>query len=159
MLLVMEEIWKSIPNYEGLYEVSNLGRVKSVRKNKILKPILNGKYFKVSLSKDNKGKIHQLVAEAFLKHTPNKYEKVVDHINGDKLDNRVENLQVISQRGNISKSNKFKTSRFTGVNWFNLRNKWRAAIYINGKTKHLGLFNCELAASIAYQNKLKEIVC
>ena len=45
----MKEVWKDIPNYEGLYQVSNLGRVKS--KRKILKPI-NGEYLKVGLSKN-----------------------------------------------------------------------------------------------------------
>ena len=153
-----KEEWKTIPNYEGLYEVSSLGRVKSVRKNKILKPILNSKYLKVSLSNYKKYRIHQLMVITFLNHKPDgTYKLVVDHINGDYLDNRLENLQLISQRENVSKSNKLKTSKYIGVSWSKQSKKWHSSITINKKLIHLGYFNCELEASIVYQNKFKEI--
>ncbi|CAB4153010.1 NUMOD4 [uncultured Caudovirales phage] len=102
------EIWNPVKDYEGLYEVSSLGRVISVRKNKILKPILNGKYFKVSLSRTHKIRIHQLVANVFLGHNTCGMKLVVDHINGDCLDNRLSNIQVVTQRENVLKSIKFK---------------------------------------------------
>ena len=107
------ENWKDIKGYEGLYQVSNLGRVKRVGqkvmtargfykqvKERILKQTdING-YLKVSLCKNGKSKsqlIHILVADAFLNNN-NHNGKVVDHINNNRKDNRLLNLQVITQR-------------------------------------------------------------
>jgi hypothetical protein len=161
------EIWKPIPNYEGLYEVSNLGSVKSLRndkfkKEKILKQGVNGRgYFHVRLyingiSKTRK--THQLVAESFLNHKPDGTQKlVVDHINDNPKDNRLVNLQVVTGRFNCKKTQGKYSSKYKGVCWDKSRNKWMAQIKINGKKKHLGLFKCELPAHLAYQNKLKEI--
>ena len=165
----MEEIWKDIPGYEGIYQVSNLGNVKSLPRimikkgvflsnEKILKSGINnlGYLSVVLFNKNTKTfKVHQLVAMAFLNHIPDgTYRLVVDHINRDKLDNKVENLQIITQRKNVSKDKK-GTSKYTGVSW-NIRNKkWVSQIRINGKVKYLGLFNTELEASEAYKNKLK----
>ena len=102
-----EEIWKPIKDYEGLYEVSNLGRVKSLNyrktgKEKILKNIeCNNGYLKVGLIKFGKCKmcsIHRLVAEAFI---PNPEDKpCIDHINTIKNDNRVENLRWVTHKEN-----------------------------------------------------------
>ena len=119
----VKEIWKAIPGYEYMYEVSNLGNVKSlsrenysgggmkISKERILKQHKNGRgYLKVVLSKNSFKKqisVHQLVVMAFMGHIPNgKMDLVVDHINDDKLDNRVENLQVVTQSENIYKSYK-----------------------------------------------------
>jgi hypothetical protein len=155
-----KEVWKSIPNYEGLYEVSSLGRVKSLKKNKCLNPFISTRYFRVGLSKNGIQKtkrVHSLVSEAFLNHVPCGMKLVIDHINGDKHDNRVDNLQIVSQRENISKMNGKFSSKYIGVSWDKKANKWTAKIMINKKNYHLGVFNCELAASQVYQNKLKEI--
>lgn len=96
----MTEVWKDIEGYEGLYQVSNLGRVKSLNyrrtgKPKIMKNCLfsNG-YYLVDLWKCNAHKrkfVHRLVAEAFIENPENK--PTADHINRDKTDNRVENLR------------------------------------------------------------------
>ena len=168
----MEEIFKDITGYEGLYQVSNLGNVKSlprkmikkgiyISKEKILKQsVLTSGYYVVNLTKNKKQKvftIHQLVAIAFLNHTPEKYDFIVDHINNNKLDNRVENLQVITQRENTSKDRRNKTSNYTGVYWYKPSNKWRANIYINGKSIHLGRFDSEYEAHLKYQEALQNI--
>ena len=90
----MKEIWKPIKNYEGLYEVSNLGNVKSIKNNTLIKPALNKGYLRLVLYKNGKKKnktIHQLVAQAFIDN-PNDYI-CVNHINEVKTDNRVENLE------------------------------------------------------------------
>ena len=107
--IVMIEVWKDIKGYEGLYQVSNIGRVKSLtrtncRKENILKQTNRGNgYYCVSLSKNNIVKtfcVHRLVAEAFIPN-PNNFP-CVNHINEDKLDNRVENLEFCTIQYNSS---------------------------------------------------------
>jgi hypothetical protein len=158
------EIWKDIPNYQGHYQVSNLGRVKSIKQGKdfIRKPCFVSKgYLAVNLCKGSfrqSLKIHALVAMSFLNHKPDKTQKiVVDHINNIKTDNRLDNLQLISQRLNVIKDIKVGTSKFIGVCWFKESSKWMATININGKQHYLGLFNCELKAAMAYQKALQTI--
>lgn len=159
----MDEVWKDIPNYEGIYQVSNLGRVKSFKyKNeRILKQGNDGKgYLQVCLMKNSKRRkftIHQLVAMAFLDHTPNGMKIVVDHIDGNKNNNNLSNLQLLTQRQNTQKSNIVTTSKYIGVTKSKDSKKWRSTIKINGKNKHLGMFKCELAAAVAYNKALKEL--
>ena len=163
----MNEIWKDIIGYEGVYQVSNLGKVKSLKRNgrnsdKILKQGLNShRYLLTSLSKNGKSKtkmIHKLVAEAFLNHTSCGRKLVVDHIDNNKINNKLDNLQIITQRENVSKDKENCSSIHTGVSWYKQVNKWRSYIVINGKFKHLGFFTNELKASEAYQNALSNII-
>lgn len=111
------EIWKDIQGYEGLYQVSNLGRVKSVERfvdnlvrghywqeERILKTCkrTNG-YADVLLSKDGKRKnfnIHRLVAIAFIPNPENLPQ--IDHINADKTDNSVNNLCWVTAKQNVN---------------------------------------------------------
>lgn len=173
----MEEIWKDIPDYEGLYQVSNLGRVKSLPKewiagnNTIQKhngmiikqQITNNGYKKVVFTlrerKPNSTSrlVHQLVAMAFLNHKPCGHKLVVDHINDNPSDNRVENLQIVTQRFNVCKTQGKYSSKYKGVYFVKSRNKWRAQIMINNKKKYLGHFDCELKAAKAYQNAINNL--
>ena len=161
--LIMEE-FRDIKGYEGLYQVSDLGNVKSIGKVKerILKPNKgNSGYLKVGLSKKGKVKtknIHKLVAESFLNHIPSGFKLVVDHRNNIKTDNKLENLQLVTARENLSKDRKGGTSNYIGVEWNKKRSKWRAHIRINGKSKFLGSFTDELKAAEAYQTALKELL-
>ena len=100
----MKEIFKDIKNYEGLYQVSNLGRVYSIRNNKILKPKLN-KCGYLSVNLKYKGShvtksIHRLVAEAFI---PNQNDfPQVNHKDEDKTNNCVDNLEWCTAKYNIN---------------------------------------------------------
>lgn len=152
------EVWKDIKDYEGLYKVSDLGRVKGLKTGKILKPSNDkGGYYIVVLSKDGKRstqRIHQLVALTFV--DPNYKEKglVCDHINNNRTDNRASNLQVITNRENTSKDNNSKTG-FTGV--YPNNSNFIARINIGKELVYLGTFKTPQEASEVYQNKLKEL--
>ena len=158
----MEE-FRNIKGYEGIYQVSNLGRVKSLKcgKERILKAADNGHgYGIVTFLKDGERKmrtVHQLVAEYFLGHTPCGFKLVVNHIDFDKTNNKVSNLEIITNRQNTDLKHIKRSSKFVGVIWKKAAKKWMAYIEISGKQKHLGYFKCELSASNAYQTALKEI--
>lgn len=112
----MKEIWKDIAGYEGLYQVSNLGRVKrlqtrSADKNGnphyspeiVLKPWdkHKGGYYLIGISMNNRREaklIHRLVAEAFIPNPENKPQ--VNHIDGDKRNNKVDNLEWVTNAEN-----------------------------------------------------------
>jgi len=159
----MNEIWKDIPNYEGRYKVSNLGNIKSILKNseKIIKGSISVKgYMQYTLTMKPKYNVftgQQLVAMAFLNHIPCGVSLVVDHINNNKLDNRVENLQVVTNRYNSYKTQGKYSSQYKGVCFVKATKKWRSSIAINNKTIHLGYFNNEYEAYLAYQKALSEI--
>ena len=157
----MIEEYRPVKGYEGLYEVSNFGNVKSLQRkgcksDRILKEFIGGnRYLRVGLLNKNYY-VHQLVAIAFLNHIPNGLKLVIDHIDNNPRNNRLDNLQLITNRENCSKDIKGK-SNYIGVSWHKQANKWRATIMINGKTKSLGLFANEIQASNAYLYELKNI--
>lgn len=166
------EIWKDIPEYEGYFQVSNLGRVKGIKRTilrngspitfqaKIRKQFTTKGYFTVALSKNGYQKqrqVHQLVAMAFLNHKPCGYKFVVDHKDNNSTNNHIDNLQIVTNRYNSSKDQKGHTSKYLGVSWREDRKKWRASIYHNGKNIELGHFNNQKEASKYYQNAVKAI--
>jgi hypothetical protein len=156
------EIYKDIPDYIGRYQVSNFGNIKSIKNNKekILVPILGKKgYLQVSLSINGRKKVykvHQLVAMAFMKHVPNGHTLVINHINLDKTDNRLSNLEIIKNRENCNLKHIVSTSKYVGVSWRKDRKKWAAEILINSKRIKLGHYEKEIDAHFAYQNRLKQ---
>ncbi len=172
----MEEIWKDIEGYKGLYQVSNLGRVKSIArleynkngrplpiKERFLRPRSNGVgYVMVTLCKNKvqeRRLIHRLVAFAFLDNPNGK--KMVNHINGMPLDNTLTNLEWVTMRENVShgllkNGSRKKSSIYPGVhfNKVNTHKVWKAMIYNNGKHIYVGNFYTEEDAYKAYLDKL-----
>lgn len=158
------EIWKEVKGFEGYYEVSNFGNVKSLnrtitdkngvkynRKEILLKQVTNRLGYKVvTLQKNGKryfNIVHRLVAIAFIDN-PNKL-KEVNHIDFDKSNNSLDNLEWCSRSYNINHyfSNKKTTSKYKGVSYQKERNKWTAYVNVNGKRKNLGRFDTEEEAN------------
>jgi hypothetical protein len=130
----VHEIWLPVNGYEGIYSVSNLGRVMNSKTRRILKPAkLSHGYCNVSLRKNNKTKhfrVHRLVAMAFL---PNPFSKEsINHKDFNKENNSLSNLEWCTQKDNVRysmHSGRFKNGRnakmtlhlFTGIFFNNLR--------------------------------------
>lgn len=113
-----------------------------------LKAETNG-YYRVRIN-GKTARYHRLVYEFFESEIPEKM--VIDHIDGNKSNNLISNLQVLSVQKNLQKmtivsSNK---SGFPGVHWHKTHNKWFVSIRTNGKPKHLGSFTSKLSAYSAY---------
>lgn len=155
------EIWKTIEGFED-YEISTFGNVKSKKcgKERILKPHLH-KYCAVNLvnnSKTYSRYIHKLVAIAFLNHKPCGLKLVVNHKDFNRQNNHVDNLEIVTNRENTNKKHIESKSKYTGVfcnNSLKIK-KWFSTIYINKKRIHLGYFENEYNAHLAYQNELSK---
>lgn len=178
--MLQNEIWKSVKDYEGIILVSNFGRVHYLPKiwvsgnGRICKHdgiITYGQttpkgYKQLSIrihKKEKKLLVHRLVAQAFIKNKNIDYTQV-DHINGNKDDNRAENLRWCNNLLNCNfdnkNSKKRKTSKKVGVIFNSQQKKWQSYIRFNGKNKHLGFFEDEndaiqirLDAESVYLNK------
>lgn len=168
------EEWRPVVGLEGKYEISNMGRVKSLNyrsvkgNQKILKPYIEKgrhNYHKYTLVGNN-SKIytllaHWLVMEAFVGERSNKF---IDHIDGNGSNNALSNLRYCTHRENLTfdnvKFNKQRWSNYPGVHYnknSNGKNKWRAIIQHKRKRISIGTFATELEAAQAYNKKLKEI--
>jgi hypothetical protein len=156
----MEE-WKQIDDTD--YYINRNGVVVSRKfgKERILKQFKSNGYYTVTLMIDKKKipySIHRLLGIYFLGIDKNS-DCVIDHIDNNKTNNCLDNLQITTSRINTSKDQKNKTSKYTGVSWKKENERWMVHIAINNNRIHLGYFDIddEDAAGLMYQNAVKHI--
>jgi hypothetical protein len=114
-------------------------------------------YYAVRVGPKVKGKRFPLIRmHAVILGTPVGMDS--DHINGDGLDNRRENLRIVDHRTNQQNRHESKTSKYLGVYWDAEKKKWRAEIFISGKKRRLGRYMIEEDAAEAYQCACAELV-
>lgn len=163
--------WVTVSGFGGRYLLNNLGVLRVIDREIITpsggKGVIKGKVLGYQIS--NKGyylytvvgnktlSMHRLIAAYFIPNPENKL--CVNHINGIRTDNRIENLEWVDYRENISHSllKRKKASKYIGVVWDNPRKKWKAVLKHNKKLLLSKRFNTEYEAHLAYVNKLKEI--
>ena len=148
------ELWKDIPEYEELYQVSDLGRVKSLEKPRkkstnnpnsfvrvrIMKASLSKKYLNTALYKNGSSKsflVHHLVSIAFMDFKANMGEIIIDHINNISTDNRLVNLQLITRRYNNVKDVRSKSE---AVGLYERNGFFNVTIRVKGLACSLGSF-------------------
>ena len=149
----MTQEWKKLNDYPN-YSISNMGQIKNDKTGRFLKPSMKGNYIGANLwnedKKPNSIAIHRLVALAFIPNE-NNYNQI-DHINRDKLDNRVENLRWCNN--GLNQTNKLKrpntSSKYKGVSYNKRDELWYCSIQIKNERKHLGYFKNENEAGLAY---------
>lgn len=180
ILEIYEEQWIPVRGYEGLYECSTEGRIRSLPKllpktknrgsfwtdGKVLsEKNINPDGYKMATLYDAFNKsftktMHWFIFYSFNLNCFPKSAHEIDHDDNDKLNNRPNNLKQITSRENSTKRSlqKPKTSKYTGVHWSKEKNKWAAQIKINKKSKHLGRFDKEEDAAAAYQKALSTLI-
>lgn len=145
------EILRHDPETGGLFRTLKDGKSKEAGS------IDSGGYRQVSLSINGQEKLllaHRIIH--FIHH--GELPDCLDHIDGDRLNNRIENLRAATSQQNQRniRSQKNSSSKFLGVNWQKTAKKWRARIKFNGKQKSLGLFTDEIEAAKAYDAAARE---
>ena len=167
-MLNLNEEWKWIKGYENYYQVSNFGNIRNSRL-KIMKYFINNSgYYCIKLSKHNKSShflVHRLVLETFTTKEPN---KEVNHIDENKLNNHLSNLEWVTSKENKQHSIRTGTydclkeiknslgkkhlsntwSKYHNVTYDRNRNKWCATIRVNGKNMMQKRFNTEKKAAL-----------
>lgn len=155
------ELWKDIPDYEGLYQASNLGNIRSldhIRKNGTNNYMQKGKllkfnkntsgYLQVRLSKNGIAKtyrVNRIIALTFIDNPLNK--ETVNHINGNKLDNRIENLEWATHKEQIEHQHNVLNIPYSDCKCCHIANK-KKIIRNDGK-----IYNSLLEAKKDLKNK------
>ena len=160
---IVNEVWRSIDGYIN-YQVSNIGRIRNCNNGRILKPSQRNGYLQIGLitaeGKQQHHRIHRLVAGEFLEQPDDECRKFVDHIDGNRLNNTVNNLRWATATENSRNRKKVSnptSSKNKGVNWYADSKKWRARIQTDTQRLHIGYFDNEIDAAKAYNNKAIEL--
>ena len=154
----MKEIWKDIKGFDGLYQVSNLGQVKSLRYNKNMAFTVRSGYYNILLRKNGKRfskQIHRLVAETFIPNPLNK--PFVNHLDFNRKNNVETNLEWVTQKENVNWSiNAMKHSKKckNKLNEQYIKRKYNK-YELTLKKKYIGLYNT-LEEAVKVRNKLIE---
>lgn len=148
---------KNVIEYEGIYAVSDNGDVYNLKKGIKMNGVVRDGYSCVILSKEGNKKnyrVNRIVFEAFKgRIIPN---LVIDHIDGNKLNNNIDNLRQITTRENVSIGLKSKTKYPTGVSYVKHLNKYKAEISISRVRYYLGVFDSVDEAKAAYMSALND---
>ncbi len=154
----MEE-WRIVKDYPN-YSVSSFGNIRNDKTERLRKTPLNSSGYKtVTLSNNGVIKsflVHRLVGEHFLEPVDDILKNEIDHINGDILCNNIDNLRWITRGGNNRNKGKYKinSSVYKGVDARNGR--FRSFITIDRKFIHLGMFDTEREAGLAYNKYIQD---
>jgi len=152
----MIEEWKNIDGYAGLYKISNVGNVLSLKSNKILKHSIRRGYHIVGLRFASKLKFHSVHILAW-DHFGDKERQgtalQVDHIDSNKNNNAIDNLQLLTGLQNTLKVHIAKTNMLT---FTKVQNKLRVRIRTENGHKHLGYFDNRTDALCAYKKGLQQ---
>ena len=155
---IPNENWKVFHNIE----VSDFGRVKTKHKGINYGGTNSAGYKQVDVrigDKIIKYKVHRLVAHLFLNaelHATSTNNHI-NHINGDKLDNRVINLEIVTSRQNQQRRPIHLSGKLVGANFIKKTNKWNSSIMVEGKSINLGYYNTEYEAHQAYVKHLNSL--
>ena len=153
---IINEEWRSVSGNAN-YQVSNIGRVRNVKTERILKPcITKDGYCQVGLCNNKSQKfllIHRLVAQAFIENLDDKL--LVDHSDRIKTNNYISNLRWATNSENAMnrKPHRNTSSKHKGVFFDKRDNKWRAQIMIDNKRTYLGYFSNEKEAAQRYNEE------
>lgn len=151
----MADSFRKIEGYEN-YSINANGEVRNDKSERIMKQGKNGSgYPFVILCKNGKTTfhyIHRLIGKGFI-YNPNNYP-CIDHKNGKKTDNSIDNLRwcSVSQNMRNAKKRENASSRFKGVSYYIRHNKWVAQCNLNRKKVFVGYYDDEREAAIAYNN-------
>lgn len=173
-LLPQMEEWKPIKNYEGLYEISQYARIKSLIrtrcsgrgryapiKERMLKTALDSTgYLMTAISKSGKSKsmsIHRTVWDYFGDSPRNAHTLQVDHVYNDRLNCTIWNLQLLTGRANICKEVELKKRDALPLGVYKRKNRFAAQITLNRKVRYLGAFRSPELASQLYRFVRKQI--
>lgn len=153
----MEETWRSLSNYPN-YSVSNLGNIKNIKKNTILKPSIHKSgYLVVQLFKEGfrkSSRLHRRIAEAFLDNFDE--TKFIDHIDRNKLNNCIDNLRMATPLESCLNRGIWGKSKYKGAYFSEKRRDWRCQIRVNKKCISLGYYKTELECALTYNKYIEE---